>query len=135
MFGEEIDVIGDEHHVTDAHFGSKAARSVGNKEGFDAQFVHDANGESHLLHVIPLVVVETSLHGKHFFTAQTAKKETTGVTFYRGNGEMGDVSVRKLLDDFDFFCEATETGAEYYRNGGAKCGVGANPLSSCLNLF
>ena len=33
MFGEEIDVIGDEHHVADAHFGSKAARSVGNKEG------------------------------------------------------------------------------------------------------
>ena len=78
--------------------GGEAARSVGNKEGFDAQFVHDANGESHLLHVISLVVVETSLHGKHFFTAQTAEKETTGVTFYRGNGEMGDVSVRKLLD-------------------------------------
>ena len=77
VFGEEIDVIGDEHHVADAHFGSKAARSVGNKEGFDAQFVHDANGESHLLHVITLVVVETSLHGKHFFTAQTAEKETT----------------------------------------------------------
>ena len=135
MFGEEIDVIGDEHHVADAHFGREATRCVGDKERFNPQFIHDTDGEGYLLHVVTFVVVEASLHGKYFFSAQSAEQEATGVTFDRRNGKMRDVGVGKLLYHFDFLCQAAETCAEHDGYCGVKGGVAANPLSSGLDLL
>ena len=62
VLGEEVDMIGDDHQVANLELGVHASCCVGNKEGLDAQLVHDAHGEGDLLHGVTLVEVETTLH-------------------------------------------------------------------------
>ena len=79
--------------------------------------------------------MEASLHGKYFFSAQSAEQEATGVTFDRRNWKMRDVGVGKLLYHFDFLRQAAKASAEHDGYRGVKGGVAANPMSSGLDLL
>ena len=103
MFGEEVDVVGDEHDVTNLETFVRPPRGVGHEEGLDAEFVHHADGERHLLHRVALVVVEASLHGQHFLSAEPSENQAARMPFDRRHRKVGDVGIRKGFDDLDFF--------------------------------
>ena len=96
VFGEEIDVVGDDHEVANLEGGIHATGSIGDEERLDAQFVHDADGERHLFHGVALVVVEAPLHGHDVYAAQLAEDECAGVSLDGGDGEVGYLGVGNL---------------------------------------
>ncbi len=96
MLGEEIDVVGDDHEVANLECGVHAACSVGDEERLDAQFVHDTNGERHLLHVVSLVVVESALHGHDVDAPEFAEDELAAMSFDGRYGEVGDFAIGEL---------------------------------------
>ena len=93
MLGEEVDMVGNDHQVANLEGGIHATGSIRHEECLDAQFVHHTDGECHFLHVIPLVVVEASLHGHDVHATQFAEDECTSVTFYRRYGEVGYLTI------------------------------------------
>ena len=96
VLGEEIDVVGDDHEVANLEGGVHATGSIGDEERLDAQFVHDADGERHLLHVVALVVVESALHGHDVDAPEFAEDELAAMSFDGGNGEVGDFAIGEL---------------------------------------
>ncbi len=67
IFREEVDMVGDDHHVANAEFLVHTTGCIADKEGHDAEFAHHADWECHLLHVVAFVVVEATLHGHYWF--------------------------------------------------------------------
>ena len=83
VFGEEIDMIGDDHQVADLERGIHAARRVAHEEGLDAQLVHHADGEGDLFHGVAFIKVETPLHGHDILVTKLSEDELPGVALYR----------------------------------------------------
>ena len=96
VLGEEVDVVGDDHQVANLETGVHASCGVGYEECLDAQLVHHAHGEGHLLHRVALVVVEAALHGHDVYAAQLAEDELATVPLYGGDGEVGNLGVGEL---------------------------------------
>ena len=80
---EQIYVIRDDHHVSHAELLVHSSRGIAYKESAYTQFFHNPHGECDLLHVISLVIVETSLHGHHVFSAEITENEFPAVPLYR----------------------------------------------------
>ena len=97
MFWEEVDVIGNNHQIANLEAGVHATRSIGNEERLDAEFVHDTNREGDFLHGVAFIKVETSLHGHDIYPAQLSEDKFAGMAFYRGNWEVRNVLVGKLV--------------------------------------
>ena len=112
MFGEVVDMVGDDHQVTDLKRGVGAATGVGDEEGLDAQLAHHADGVGDLFHRVTFVVVEAALHGHDLFVAQLAEDELATVAFNGGDGEVGDILVVDFILLGNFAGQATESGAE-----------------------
>ena len=97
VFGEEVDMVGDDHEIADFKLRVHSSRGVGDKERLDTQFVHHANGEGHLLHRVALIIMETSLHRHDILVAKFSEDQFSTVSFHRRYGEVGDVAVRELV--------------------------------------
>lgn len=93
MLGEEVDVVGDNHQVANLEARVHTARSIRHEERLDAQFVHHANGECHLLHRVALVEVEASLHGHDVNAAQLTENQFAAMAFHGRYREVGYVAV------------------------------------------
>ena len=96
MLREEVDMIGNHHQVANLEARVHATCSVANEERLDAQLVHHTYRERHLFHRIAFIVVETALHGHDVHAAKLTKDKFAAMTFYRGNGEVGNVTVGNL---------------------------------------
>ena len=79
MFWQEVDVVGDEHEVANFKFRIHTSRGVADEEVFDAQFIHDTDRESHLLHVVAFIIMETSFERHDFLAAQATEEQTAAV--------------------------------------------------------
>ena len=97
MFWEEVDVIGNYHQIANLEAGVHATCSIGNEERLDAEFVHDTNREGDFLHGVTFIKVETPLHRHDIYTAQLSEDKFAGMAFYRGNWEVWNVLVGKLV--------------------------------------
>lgn len=75
MLWEEVDVIVDDHQVSNFKVGIHSSRGVGNEQSLDAQLVHDAFREGYLFHVITFIIVESALHGHDVLASQLTKNE------------------------------------------------------------
>ena len=93
---EEIYVVGDDHQVAYAEILVCSACGVTYEESPDAQLIHHAYGECHLLHGVTLVVMEASLHGQYLLAAQCADDEASVMSLHRRYGEVWDVLVGHL---------------------------------------
>ena len=89
-------MVGNHHEVSNLESGVHATCCVRDEERLDAQFVHDADGERHLLHIVALVVVESALHGHDVDAPELAEDELAAMSFDGGNGEVGDFAIREL---------------------------------------
>ena len=86
-------MVGNNHQVANFEGGIHATGSIRDEERLDAQFVHDAYGESNFLHVVSLVVVETALHRHDVNATQFTEDEGTGMSLYGRNGEVRNLTV------------------------------------------
>src|SRR5690554_5064298 len=93
MFGKHVDVVFDKHDVAYVEAGIHTAGSVGYKEVFHSQCLENTDWKCYLFHVVPFVIVESSLHGQHPFAAQIADDEFPTVPLYGRDGEIGDLCV------------------------------------------
>jgi len=96
MLGEEIDVVGDDHHVANLEGGIHATGGIRYEECLDAQLIHHSGGEGHLLHVVTFIIVEAALHGHDVDTAQLTEDEFAGVALDGGHGEVRNFAVGNL---------------------------------------
>ena len=97
MLGEEIDVVGDDHDVADFEFGVHASGSIADEERLDAQFVHHADGEGHVLHRVAFIEMEAALHGHDVLASQPPEDEFAAMAFDGGNWEVGNVAVGEFV--------------------------------------
>ena len=112
MFGEEIDVIGDNHQVADFKIGIRTAAGIRNKQGLDTQFPHYTYREGHFLHGISLIEVEASLHGHNILITQLAENQFAAVSLYRRNGEVGNILILYFILLGNLTCKAAKSGSE-----------------------
>ena len=110
--GHQVDMVGDDHQVAHAERGIDPARSVRHEEVFDAQLLHDAHRESHLLHRVALVVVEAPLHGHDLAALDRAEDHTPLVPLDGRNGETRDIFVFDGECSVDLIGETAQAGAE-----------------------
>ena len=96
MLWEEVDVIGDDHQVTDAEGGVHTASGITDEERLDAQLIHHSDREGHLLHRVALVEVETALHGQNVDATELAEDQFAAMALDGGYREVGDIGVGKL---------------------------------------
>ena len=134
MFREEVDVVSDNHQVTNLEVRVHAPSCIAYEEGLDAQLVHHTDREGHLLHGVPLVVVETSLHGQDVLATQFAHYEATAVSLYGADGHVGDVVVTDACLDLYLFCQPPQTGAQDDGRLGLRANSFLQPLGCFLNL-
>ena len=97
MFGEEVDMVGNDHEVADVEFGIHATGGIADEERLDAQFVHDTYGEGDLFHGISLVVMESALHRHDILAAELSENQFAAVAFYGGDGEVGNILIGELV--------------------------------------
>ena len=90
-------MVSDYHEVTNVERCIGTTSGIAYKECLDAQLVHYSDGECHFLHRVTLIIVETSLHGHHFFASKSTKDEFAVMTFHRGNGEIRDICIAYLF--------------------------------------
>ena len=102
MLGEEIDMVGDDHQVANPEVRVHATGSIRHKERLDAQLVHHADGEGHLLHVVALIVVEASLHGNDVLASQLTEDQFADMSFNGRYREVGYVAVWYFVWFSDF---------------------------------
>ncbi len=115
---EEVDLVSDNHDVAHTELLVHAAGGVADKEGIDAERLHYAHGESHLLHVVTLIVVESALHGHDVLAAKVTEDEFAGMSCHRRYGEVGYLFVGKLCHYIHVVNEIAETGTEDYSDFG-----------------
>jgi hypothetical protein len=113
MFGEVVDVVGDNHQVAYLIVGVGGAASIRYEECLDAQLVHHADGECYLLHGISLVIVETSLHGHDILAAELTEDELARMSFDSRYREVGDIFIRNLQCLADMVGQMSQSGAQY----------------------
>ena len=97
MLWEEVDMVVDNHQVTDFEVRIHTSRCIAYEEGLDAQFVHHALREGNLLHVISFIVMESAFHCHDVLAAQLTEDEFAGMAFYGRNREVGYLAVWKFI--------------------------------------
>lgn len=80
MLGEEIDMVCNDHQVTDAELRVHSSGCVADEKCFDAQFVHHALWKGNLFHGIAFVIMEASFHGHDVFASQLAENQSSGMS-------------------------------------------------------
>ena len=85
------------HDVANLEIGIHTSGCIGNEQRVYAQLIHYAYGECHGSHSISFIEMETSLHGKYIDIAELSKNELSRMSLYRGEWEVGDFFVCKLI--------------------------------------
>ena len=112
MFGEVVDVVGDDHQVANFEVRICTAAGVGHEQGFDAQFAHHTYRERNFFHGIAFVEVEAALHRQNILVAQLAENQFAAVPLYRRYGEVGDILIFYFVLLGDLACQAAKSGSE-----------------------
>ena len=135
MLGEEVDMILDDHQVADTEAGVGATSGIADKERLDAQGLHDADGESDLLHAVTLVEVESALHSQNLLAAQLTEDELAGVTLDGRDRHVGNLAIRNGFCLLNLCCQLAQTCTQDDGGLRATCGVTQNIISRLCDLF
>ena len=135
IFGEEVDVVGDYHHVAYHKFFVHTSCRIGYEQGFHAEFLHNTDRESDCFHVISLIVVETALHCHHAFAAHSAEDKIAAVTLNGRHGEVRYFGIRDIEFFVDMVHERTEPRAEDNGNLGHLAAYARAQKFGCLFDF
>ena len=105
-------MVADDHQVAHVIAEVRSAGGVGHKQGPDPDLHHHADGEDHLGHLVPLVIVDAPLHGDDAFPAESADDEIALVADGGGDGESRDVAVGDGEGLFDFVGQFAKAAAQ-----------------------
>ena len=133
MFGEVVDMIGDNHQVADFKSFVCTTAGVGNKQRFDAQLTHYTYRESHFLHGITFIIMETPLHCHDVFVAQLAENQFTAMTFDSRYREVRNIRILYFILLGDLVCQTAKSGAK--DDGCFRTGVHLPFQKSCCFLY
>ena len=97
MFWEEVDVVVDNHQVTDLELRVHAARGIAYEEGLDAQLEHHALWECYFLHIISLIEVESAFHRHDVLAAQLSEDELACMSFYGRYREVRNFTIWEFV--------------------------------------
>ena len=97
MLWEEVDVVVDNHQVTNLELWVHTARGIAYEEGLDAQLVHHTLWEGNFLHVVSLIEVEATFHRHDVLAAQLAEDQLASVSFYRRYREVWYLTIWKFV--------------------------------------
>ena len=133
MFGEVVDMIGDNHQVADFKSFVCTTAGVGYKQCFDAQLTHYTYRESHFLHGITFIIMETPLHCHDVFVAQLAENQFTAMTFDSRYREVRNIRILYFILLGDLVCQTAKSGAK--DDGCFRTGVHLPFQKSCCFLY
>ena len=135
MFGEEVDVVADNHDVADGKVGVHAAGRIGDKEVLDTQLLHHPHGESHLLHVISLIEMETALHSHHIFFTELPEDKFSLMPLDSRHGEIGDFGIGNFGLVGNMVYQLAQPRTQYDSGLGQYLHSRSNVGSGFFNLF
>ena len=135
MLGEHVDVVVDDHQLANLEIGVHATGRVAQEQRLDAQLVHHADGVGYGLHVVALVVVETTLHGQYIHATQLAENQFAAVALDGGDRKIGDLLIGDLGTVSNLCGQVAEAGAQYNTYFGLCFHLTANKLSGCKYFF
>ena len=107
------------YQVTETVFIGNSAGGIGNDKLAYTEQLKNADRVGGLPHFVSLVVVEASVHGKHFFAAVISVDELTLLVRYRRYGEIGDLAVGNNDLVFKVVGKIAESAAK--NNGNVGC--------------
>ena len=105
-------MITDDHEVADTEGLVDPPSSIRYEEVLDAEELHDTYGEGHLLHGVPFVVVEATLHTEYRYARERPCDE---VPFMTDSGRVREVRDLAIGDDsgmLKHFTEITQSATE-----------------------
>ena len=94
MLGEEIDMVGDDHHVTNMELRVHAAGGIADKERLNAQLIHHTHRKGNLLHRVTLIEMETAIHSDDIHSTELTEDEFPRMSLYRRHREIRNILVR-----------------------------------------
>ena len=97
MLWEEVDVVVDNHQVTDLELWVHTARGIAYEEGLDAQLEHHALWECYFLHIISLIEVESAFHRHDVLAAQLSEDELACMSFYGRYREVRNFTIWEFV--------------------------------------
>lgn len=97
MLGEEVDMVGNNHQVSNLKTVIHTSGSVRYEECLDAKLVHYSDGECYLLHGVAFIEMETPLHGHDILIPKLTEDEFAGMAFNGGYGEVRYLLIRELV--------------------------------------
>ena len=133
VLGQEVDVVGNKHHVAYFKIGINSAGGIAHKEVLDTEFVHHAFGKGYFFHCVAFVVMETPFERHHLLAAETAKEQAAAVSLDGADRKVGDFVVRECVNDFYLFGQTAKACAEHDGGFGTERGVAFNPRGGFLN--
>ena len=97
MLWEEVDVVVDNHQITDLKLRIHTARCIAYEEGLDAQLEHHALWEGYFLHIISLIEMESAFHCHDVLAAQLSEDELACMSFYGRYREVRDFTIWEFV--------------------------------------
>ena len=113
VLGHVVDVVGDYHQVAYLEVRVRSARRIADEESLDAQLVHDADRERHLLHRVAFVVMESALHRHDVLAAKASEDEFAGMAFDGGDREVGNLVVGDGQQSLNVLSHLPKAGAKH----------------------
>ena len=118
MFGKEIDVVTDNHNITDGKIGIHTSGCIRNEEMLYPQFLHDTHREGNLFHIVSLVIVKTPLHSHDIFLSQFSEYQLPLMPFYCRHREIGNLGIRNFSLVCNVVYQLAQPSSQY--NGGLR---------------
>ena len=97
MLWEEVDVVVDNHQITNLELRVHTARCIAYEEGLDAQLEHYALWECYFLHVVSLIEMESAFHRHNVLAAQLSEDELACMSFYGRYREVRNFTIWEFV--------------------------------------
>ena|SRR5574344_1522663 len=94
---EEVDMVVDNHKVTNLEIWVHATRSITYEESLDTQFIHNTLRECYFFHIVTLIEMETSLHSHDVFTTKFTEYQLSCVAFNSRNREIRNLTIWEFV--------------------------------------
>ena len=97
MLREEVDVVIDNHQVTDLELRVHASRGIAYEESLDTQLEHHALWECYFLHIISFIEMESAFHRHDVLAAQLSEDELACMSFYGRYREVRNFTIWEFV--------------------------------------
>ena len=109
---DQIQVVGDQHHIARYKIRVHASRGVGYKHHFQPEAQHHTNRQGDLRHTVALIEMYPSLHHEDRLTFQLANDQLPGVAMHGRNRPIWQIPIRDRLRILNGVGQTVQPGTE-----------------------